>query len=282
MNKTLLVFLAVAFAASSGLAQPQRVIRVKPGFATIIQCPTDPELVTLGNPDQFSVQTTGNYVLVKPLVTQGTTNMFIKAGIDTYNLLLQVAGTPDLEVTLVSQAPPASSEPASHPNGVTAKSDGEVANTSATSPSSREIVGLSPKAKNILSSYLKTSRPYTYSVVNSKVTFAVDHLTMIDERLYVICTLQNNSSIPYDIGYVRFRLMEYASSYLFFKKKIKEEEFEPIQEKFATRVKPNDSTRMLFVFEKHGFTDNSELEIKCNEENGRRDLLLRLPGKFVE
>jgi hypothetical protein len=39
---------------------------------------------------------------------------------------------------------------------------------------------------------------------------------------------------------------------------------------------------MLFVFDKQGFSDKSTIEIKCDEENGRRVLTLTVPGSYVE
>lgn len=274
---------ALLLIASAALAQAPSTVRVKPGFATIIVCPAPPELITVGNPEQFSTQSSANYILVKPLVNQGSTNMFIKSGPDSYNLLLQVSAQPDLEVRLQPAAQPPANLPTEGKNGKSHHDVNEPApppkNVSNKSLSLKE---LSPKTKNVLNSYLKTPRPYTYSVVNSDVTFAVDHMAMIEEKLFVICTLVNNSAIPYDIGFVRFRLVENTRSMLLFKKRVKEEELEPLQEAYTPRVESNKSTRMMFVFDKHGFSDRSDIEIKCSEESGRRDLAIKVPGSFVE
>lgn len=274
---------AILLIASAAPAQAPSTVRVKPGFATIIVCPAPPELVTVGNPEQFSTQSTSNYILVKPLVNQGSTNMFIKSGADSYNLLLQVSAQPDLEVRLQPAAPPPANPAAEGKNGKShVEADEAVPPSKSPAPKTTRLKNLSPKTKNLLTSYLKTPRPYTYSVVNSGVTFAVDHMTMIEEKLFVICTLVNDSRIPYDIGFVRFRLVENARSMLLFKKKVKEEELEPLQEAYTARVEPNGSTRMMFVFDKHGFSDRSDIEIKCSEESGRRDLAIKVPGSFVE
>jgi hypothetical protein len=39
---------------------------------------------------------------------------------------------------------------------------------------------------------------------------------------------------------------------------------------------------MIFVFDKQGFSNVSNIEIKCDEENGRRVLALTVPGSFVQ
>lgn len=265
------------FIASSNALQ-QKVIRVKPGFATVIVCPGAPELVSVGNSQAFTVQTTGNYVLVKPTVSRGSTNMFIKVGMESYNLVLQVSETADLEVRLLSSAPPPAS--AEEKDG---KSAAVVAPTkNGDTAKLKELAEISPKTRSILASYLKTRRPYTHSVKNSDVIFALDHMVQIEDKLYMLCTVINDSKIPYDIGYARFKLIDYASTFLFSKKKIKETELEPIREFYDSPIKPNTTSRLMFVFEKQGFSDKSTLEIKCHEENGRRDLVLNVPGDYVE
>ncbi len=282
--KTFIKFFAALLCVTS-LAQAQQpsVVRVKPGFATVIVCPMKPDLVTVGSPDNFSAQSVDNYVLVKPLVSSGSTNLFIKAGSDSYNLVLQVSDKPDLEIRLQSAARPPAAEAAQNgkaSNG-THKDEAEAESKSSTIRV-KDLASLSPKTRTMLGNYLRTPRPYTYSVVNSDVVLAVDHMTMIDNKLHIIATVVNNSKITYDIGYVRFKLIERASSYIFFSKQIKAEEIEPVQEVFNARVLPNQSTRLLFVFNKVGLSDKSMLEIKCSEESGRRDLTVNVPGAFIE
>jgi hypothetical protein len=276
MRKILLLFAAALLLCSTAHAQ-QKVIRVKPGFATVIVCPGAPDLVSVGNSQAFTVQTTGNYVLVKPMVSRGSTNMFIKAGMESYNLVLQVSETADLEIRLLPTTPPQALE---EKNGKSAAASAPTKNGDAAKL--KELAEISPKTRSILASYLKTRRRYTYSVTNSDVIFALDHLVQIEDKLYMMCTVINDSKIPYDIGYARFKLIDYASSFLFSKKKIKETDLEPIREFYDSPIKPNTSARLLFVFEKQGFSDKSTLEIKCHEENGRRDLVLNVPGDYVE
>lgn len=279
--KKLILFLTAAILLPRAEAQAlqQKVIRVKPGFATVIVCPGAPELVSVGNSQAFTVQNTGNYVLVKPTVSSGSTNMFIKVGMESYNLVLQVSETADLEVRLLSTAPAAPAEPREGRNAapLMANKNGDMA-----SSKMKELAEISPKTRSILASYLRTARPYTHSVKNSDVVFALDHMVQIEDKLYMLCTVINDSKIPYDLGYARFKLIDYAGSFLFSKKKLKETELEPIREFYDSPIKPNTSSRLLFVFEKQGFSDKSMLEIKCHEENGRRELVLNVPGKYVE
>ena len=279
MRKPILFCAAAAVLIWSGAqARQQKVVRVKPGFATVIICPGPPELVSVGNSQDFTVQNTGNYILVKPVVSRGSTNMFIKAGMESYNLLLQISETPDLEVRLPPTvvAPPLKEETSVKSNHIEALTkNGEAIK-------GKGLEEISPRTRSILSSYLKTPRRYTYSVTNSNVIFALDHLVQIEEKLYMICTVINNSKIPYDIGYVRFKLIDQSRSFLLSKKKIKETELEPVREFYNSTIKPNTSGRLLFVFDKHGFSNKSTLEVKCNEESGRRDLVLNVPGSYVE
>lgn len=280
-------FAAVLLIAGTTHAQQPSVVRVKPGFATVIVCPMQPELVTVGSPENFSTQSAGNFVLVKPLVASGSTNMFIKAGADSYNLVLQVSDKPDLEIRLQSTAQPqapvhAQNGKASAAQGAAAHEEAEESAPKSSTLRVKDLASLSPKTRTMLGNYMRTPRPYTYSVVNSDVIFAVDHMLMIDNKLHIIATVANNSRIAYDIGYVRFKLIERASSYIFFSKQIKGEEIEPVQEVFNARVLPNQSTRLLFVFDKVGLSDKSLIEIKCQESSGRRDLTVTLPGSFIE
>ncbi|MDZ7290676.1 MAG: DUF4138 domain-containing protein [candidate division KSB1 bacterium] len=286
MRKFPFIFTAVTllFAAKLEAAQ-QKVVRVKPGYATVIVCPVPPELVTVGNSQQFTVQSSGNYVLVKPVVDRGSTNMFIKAGMESYNLVLQVSDTPDLEVRLLPTSTGRNLQPVAPAEKGTKNNDRnpvELSPKSNATPKGKDFEEISPKARSILSSYFKTSRRYTYSVKNSNVILAVDHMVQIEDKLYIICTIVNNSKIPYDIGYVRFKLIDQGRSLLLLKKKLKETELEPIREFYSSSIKPNTSGRLLFVFDKHGFSDKSTIEIKCDEENGRRDLVLAVPGSYVE
>ncbi len=289
MKKFLFLFVAAVWLVGSSVqARQQKVVRVKPGFATVIVCPVPPELVSVGNSQQFTVQNSGNYILVKPTVSSGSTNMFIKAGADSYNLVLQVSDSPDLEIRLLPTAqnrtlPPAPEKGTSAKDG---KSDGRNHNTlspkDGLANKAKELEEISPKARAILSSYFKTTRRYTYSVKNSNVVLALDHMVQIEDKLYMICSVVNNSKIPYDIGYVRFKLIDQNSSLFLFKKKVKETEIEPAREFYNPTIKPNATSRLLFVFDKQGFSDKSTIEIKCSEESGQRDLVLAVPGSYVE
>jgi hypothetical protein len=288
MKKLIFLFAAVAlFAAARAEARQQKVVRVKPGYATVIVCPVPPELVTVGNSQQFSVQSSGNYVLVKPVVSSGSTNLFIKAGMDSYNLVLQVSATPDLEIRLLSTAPnrtlPATPAPADDKRDEeAARSHVDLNSKNGAALKGKEFETISPKARPIVSSYLKTPRRYTYSVKNSNVILALDHLVQVEDKLYMICTIVNNSKIPYDVGFVGFKVIDQERSLLVLKKKVKETAIEPVGDFYSSSIKPNTSGRMLFVFKKEGFSDKSAIEIKCNEESGRRVLTLTVPGSYVE
>ncbi len=265
----LIVLLGVGSAA---LAQRERVVRVAPGFATVIVCPAPPELVTVGNMDAFSVQSAGNYILIKPLVNRGTTNMFIKSGPESFNLLLNITDNPELEVRLV---PPAGSLSPQAPGG-----EGPAPNPDGGSgPKSSNI---SPQAMSILSERFKANNRYTYSVNNSNITFAVDHMKQIKDKFFLLVTIVNDSNIPYDVGYVRFKLVDYKRNFVFGKKKLKEMEMEPSNVYYNPRIPPHSSGRLLFVFDKHGFSERNTLSIKCSEENGRRDLEIEVPGSIME
>jgi len=283
-RKLYFLFGILFFSAAALTAQPKQTVRVTPGFATVIVCPVAPELVTVGNVDAFSIQTAGNYILVKPLITRGTTNMFIKAGNDSYNLLLQIADNPDLEVRLSSsqdlleQIEPGKSN--SEIDGQKGKS--ETALKKASASRRQPLTSLNRKAVSALSSLFKTQNRYTYSVNNSKVIFAIDHIKQIRDKFFVIATIVNNSNIPYDVGYVRFSLIDYTRSYVFWKKKLKEMEIEPTNEFYNTPVNAHSSGRLLFIFDKHGFSENSTFNVKCNEESGRRDLILEVPGAMIK
>jgi hypothetical protein len=275
--------IALLLAGASAEGRQQRVVRVKPGFATVIVCPAPPELVSVGNSQQFTVQNSGNYILVKPAVSSGSTNMFIKAGADSYNLVLQVADSPDLEIRLLptaqNRALPAAPEKDDKNDG---RNHNAVPPKNGAAPKVKDLAEISPKARAILADYFKTPRRHTYSVKNSNVILALDYMVQIDDKLYMICSVVNNSKIPYDIGYVRFKLIDQSSSLLLFRKKVKEAEIEPVREFYSSAVKPNASGRLLFVFDKQGFSDKSTIEIKCSEESGRRDLVLAVPGSYVE
>ncbi|MGH7491283.1 MAG: DUF4138 domain-containing protein [bacterium] len=280
------LFLAtmLVFVTYHAQAQKTSTVRVKPGYATVIVCPAQPELVTVGSPEKFSVQSTGTYVLVKPLVNAGSTNLFIKSGDDSYSMVLQISDTPDLEIRLqptVSPLPASATLPTAK-TGTATNGTSHSATTSHGGMKAKDLESLSPKVRSVLSGYLREPQPYAYSVVNSGVILGVDHMAMIENRLHVLCTLINNSHIAYDVGFVRFKLVEKVKTMLFFSKRVKEEEIEPMRDFFNGHVLPNSSTRLLFVFDKMGLTDHSVIEIACNEESGRRTLSLAVPASFVK
>lgn len=281
-NFAVLIILALpAFRVS---AQPNQVVRVAPGFATVIVCPVQPELVTVGNMDAFSIESAGNYILIKPLVSKGTTNMFIKAGAESFNLLIQVSDTPDLEVRLTSnQNPLQEFFPEDQAGDVkSVGDDSDLVKKRKALSRRKSLSSLSPKALALIANLFKSDNRYTYSVNNSKVIFAVDHMKQIKDKLFLICTIINNSNIPYDVGFVRFKMIDYASNFIFWKKKLKETDLEPVNEYYNSTVKPHTFGRLLFIFDKQGYSDQSTLNIKCNEESGRRDLVLEIPGSFIE
>lgn len=267
-----------------GLAQSQRIVRVSPGFATVVVCPAPPELVTVGNMDDFSVQSAGNYVLIKPLVGQGTTNMFIKAGKETYNMILQIADPPDVEVKLEAGGPvelPAKNAPSE--NAGSDGHDGEDwQNDLLPRRQTRTASEIPPDVRALLDTRFRPDDRYTHSVASSGVIFAIDHMKQMRDRLFVIGTIVNHSSIPYDIGLVQFTLIDYNRSYVFWRKKLREQDIEPAREYFTSPIPPGSNGRMLFIFEKYGYPRDSTLRIKCSEESGRRDLVLEVPGAMIE
>ncbi|MCI0514893.1 conjugative transposon protein TraN [candidate division KSB1 bacterium] len=261
--------------------QAKQLVRVAPGYATVVICPSPPDLVTVGNMDAFSIQTAGTYILIKPLVSKGTTNMFIKAGADSYNLILTISESPDLEVRLAPAGPP-SIEGLPSVNGKKSTENADETAKSAAAARRKPLSSINPKALGALVGLFKTIDRYTYSVNNSKIVFAIDHLKQIQDKLFIVGTIINESNVPYDIGFVRFKLVEYNRNYLFWKKKIKETELEPVNEYYNPTIKPRSSGRLLFIFDKHGFSENNIIQVKCNEENGHRDLVLDVPGSIIE
>lgn len=271
---SLIFLLAVVVPVGS---QNRQTVRVAPGYATVIVCPAAPDLVTVGNVDAFSVQSAGNYILVKPLINKGRTNMFIKAGTESFNLLLEISDKPDLTVKLTSAMPPVTPEekPFSKP-------ESDRKGKAAAAAKRKPLTSYSPKVITTISSLLKATNRYAHSVNNSRIIFAIDHLKQIDENLFVIGTIINNSNVPYDIGFVQFKMIEYARSYVFWKKKKKETELEPVSDYYNSIVKPHTSRRLMFVFDKQGFSANNTLYIKCDEENGRRVLELEVPASMIQ
>ena len=267
--------------------QTQRIVKVAPGFATVIVCPAPPELVTVGNMDDFSVQSAGNYVLIKPLVSQGTTNMFIKSGDTSYNLILQISDTPDVEINLTGDKQAIKRLPAEASGEILAGTNSSQHSKSDWQkdllPHRRETKAtLPPEVQSILENRFKADNRYAVSVANSNVIFAIDHVKQIRKRLYITGTMINNSNIPYDIGFVQFTLVDYARSYIFWRKRLRETEIEPEREFYQSPIPPKTSGRLLFIFEKYGYAQNSTLRIKCSEESGRRNLTLEIPGSGIE
>ncbi|MBN2089755.1 DUF4138 domain-containing protein [candidate division KSB1 bacterium] len=284
MRRLSLIFIGFILFANFPLslnAQTKQLVRVSPGYATVVICPSPPDLVTVGNMDAFSIQTAGTYILVKPLVNKGTTNMFIKAGSDSYNLILTVSESPDLEVRLAPASSPLIQELPSA-NGKKSAEDADEISKNAAASRRKPLSSINPKALGALVGLFKNVDRYSYSINNSKIVFAIDHLKQIQDKLFVVATIINESNIPYDVGFVRFKLIDYNRNYLFWKKKIKETELEPVNEYYNPIVKPRSSGRLLFIFDKHGFSENNTIQVKCNEENGHRDLVLEVPGSIIE
>ena len=227
--------LLMLFIANLAVGQTEQIVRVTPGYASVVVCPVAPELVTVGNMDAFSVQSAGNYVLIKPLVSSGSTNMFIKAGKDSYNLILQVADQPDMETRLKSTSETLQQLPPDGTNGSHAENgtNGHGASTATAAAGSQSVLmsgtensstpkpisSLNTKALAELSSRYKATNRYAHSVNNSNVIFAIDYLKQFKDKLLVIGTIINNSNIPYDIGFVTFNRIDYKSSFVLFRKK---------------------------------------------------------------
>lgn len=208
--------------------------------------------------------------------------MFIKAGSESYNLLIQVADTPDLEVRLPAKQNPLQEFFPEDQTGERFNDNEELTRKRAAESRRQSLSSLNPKALALIANLFKSTNRFTYSVNNSKVTFAVDHMKQIKDKLFLICTIINNSNIPYDVGYVRFKMIDYARNYLFWRKKIKETELEPTNVYYNSTIKPHSFGRLLFVFDKIGYSDQSKLNIKCDEESGRRDLVLEVPGTMIQ
>lgn len=283
MKATIAGALAISLlAASPLLSQSRRLVRVKPGFSTVIVCPAPPELVTVGSPENYAIQNSGNFILVKPLVSRGSTNMFIKVGAASYHLILNIAEQPDLEVRLEQPSLATKNPPRNGSQAGSARLDAEEDTPTVKLSATRDLRPVLAKARSILPAYLRTPRRYAYSIKDSDVVLALDYMIQIEDKLFVLCTLVNSSTIPYDIGYVRFKLIDQARTFFFFTKKLKESELEPLREGYKQRIQPNTAGRLLFIFEKHGFSDRSKLQIKCIEESGRRDLVLEVPASYIE
>ena len=64
------------------------VIKVSPGYSTLIELDSPAKKIVLGNQENFQVEFTGNRVAIKPLITQGKANIFILTAYDRYNFTL--------------------------------------------------------------------------------------------------------------------------------------------------------------------------------------------------
>src|SRR3989338_1845789 len=66
------------------------VIKVSPGYSTLIELDSPPKKIVLGNQENFQVEFTGNRVAIKPLIAIGKANLFILTAYDRYNFTLLI------------------------------------------------------------------------------------------------------------------------------------------------------------------------------------------------
>lgn len=265
-------------------AHVQEVVKVKTGFATAIVCPVPPELVTIDNAKHFSIQNFGRYLLVKPLIKTVSSNMFIKSGPYSFQLVLVASNVADIEKKLVPSPSVASKEVLPLPTIESPSAGIELDKPKVVvSLAARKDLALAlNEARSILPTFIKTPRRYAYSIQMSNIILGLDYIMQIKNKMFVICTLINNSRTPYEVDLIQFRLIEQQRNLIFFKKTTEESELAPVREFYARHVGSSKVSRMLFIFDTQAFADTTLLEIKCTEKDGEREVFLRVPGSYIE
>lgn len=101
-----------------------------------------------------------------------------------------------------------------------------------------------------------------------------------DGTLFFKFHIRNNSNIPFDIAFVRFYEMDRSQSR---RTSNMEKELQPVYSYFTKQdaIGARDYTTMVVAFEKFTIADSKFFMVKLFEQNGDRNLSLRLKGKHI-
>ena len=105
------------------------------------------------------------------------------------------------------------------------------------------------------------------------------NLTYINNELYFTISLQNVSTLDYDINYLNF--------YITSRNKKRNTTTQTIPYKYQyvhnlpSKIRASETIDVVFVYQKFSINENKILLIEMTEDNGEREVKLEIPNTFI-
>ena len=112
-----------------------------------------------------------------------------------------------------------------------------------------------------------------------KIFVKLKNLTYINNELYFTISLQNVSTLDYDINYLNF--------YITSRNKKRNTTTQTIPYKYQyvhnlpSKIRASETIDVVFVYQKFSINENKILLIEMTEDNGEREVKLEIPNTFI-
>ncbi len=116
---------------------------------------------------------------------------------------------------------------------------------------------------------------------NGDVKAWVNKLSIADNKIFVRVDVNNHSSLPYDVDFVRFYIRDLKTVS---RMATHEQEILPIYSTFKSRlaILKNKQLANVFAFRRFSLTEDQALNIEIYERNGNRHLYLKIKQKDLD
>lgn len=111
------------------------------------------------------------------------------------------------------------------------------------------------------------------------IMFSILNVFIHKNMLLFRCEIENLSSIPYDVEYMKFNIIDKKKEKLTASQEVEQQ---PIfLENYSGYVKPHDNSVFVIGFDKFTIPDDKFLQVELNEKNGGRHVLFLLKNKDI-
>ncbi|TXN37711.1 DUF4138 domain-containing protein [Flagellimonas hymeniacidonis] len=126
-------------------------------------------------------------------------------------------------------------------------------------------------------------KPYYKNIFKrqSDVVLRLSHIAYRDDKTYICLTIENQSTLDYDINFIQFNKIAKKASR---KSNYQAIEIKPIEEETYQpflRVGSSQIQRAVYVFDKLSIDKNKLINIELNELRGERNLKLSIGHQYI-
>lgn len=114
---------------------------------------------------------------------------------------------------------------------------------------------------------------------NQDIILSIENIVFDKEELYFVIQIENKSSLDYDLNFLNFGIETRQKG----KRKSSQTIYKEPLFKYAmpSKIKEGETGKLVYVLSKFSLGDDRRAILELNEENGGRNIKLKVPHKYI-